>query len=81
MSKEADESHGGIDREGVWFKSSFSGDDSCCVEILLSPSMVQVRDTKPGRSGQISPILSFTPPEWEAFIAGAKAGEFDLSGR
>jgi hypothetical protein len=25
-------------------------------------------------------VLSFTPHEWECFLAGAKKGEFDLPG-
>ena len=35
--------------------------------------MVLVRDSKIDGS----PVLSFTPQEWKAFIAGVKASEFD----
>ena len=46
-----------------------------CVEVGVSSDAVFVRDTKdPGRRA-----LSFTDEEWVAFVAGVKAGEFDLS--
>jgi hypothetical protein len=35
-----------------------------------------VRDTK---DRGIGPVLRFTADEWRAFLAGATAGEFDLS--
>jgi hypothetical protein len=35
---------------------------------------VAVRDTKDAGSG---PVLLFTRTEWEAFLDGAKKGEFD----
>lgn len=49
---------------------------SNCVEVIYWPTVefIGVRDSKnPDRA-----ILSFSPEEWEAFIAGVKAGEFDL---
>jgi hypothetical protein len=58
-----------------WFKSSFSnGDASECVEVAFIPGMVGVRDTKQQGHG---PVLTFTPAEWAAFVAGVRAGEFD----
>ena len=40
----------------------------------LHSGRVEVRDSKaPGEA-----VLAFRPDEWEAFIAGAKDGEFDL---
>jgi len=56
-----------------WFKSSFSGDINC-VEVALLTDGVTVRDSK----NPVGPALRFTPAEWLAFIAGARAGEFDL---
>ena len=59
-----------------WLKSSFSGTngDSGCVEVALLPSLVAVRDTKDRSLGpQVFPL-----PEWAAFVAGDRAGEFDL---
>ena len=51
---------------------SFGG----CVEVGRSPDgAVLVRDTK-DRAQQ---PLAFSDEEWAAFVAGVKAGEFDLS--
>lgn len=49
-----------------------------CVEVVIDgESVVQVRDTKdPG-----GPWLTFTAAEWEAFLDGVRAGQFDLPGR
>lgn len=57
-----------------WFKSSRSSGNGQCVEIAHLDGGVAVRDSK-DPSG---PVLRFTRSEWEAFIAGAKGGEFDL---
>jgi len=46
-----------------------------CVEVArLLPDRIGVRDTKDNGSG---PILVFPDSEWNAFIAGAKEGQFD----
>jgi hypothetical protein len=58
-----------------WIKSSYcAADKPQCVEVALTAAGVQVRDSK-------SPVatLRFTVDEWTAFLAGVKAGEFDLS--
>jgi hypothetical protein len=58
-----------------WYKSSASSYNGNCVEIShLQDGRVAVRDTKDRASG---PALVFTRPEWDAFLAGAKNGEFD----
>jgi hypothetical protein len=58
-----------------WYKSSASGYNGNCVEVShLRHGLVAVRDTKDRASG---PALIFTRPEWDAFLAGAKDGEFD----
>lgn len=59
----------------VWRKSSHSGGNGGqCVEVATNlPGMVAVRDSK----DPDGPKLLFTPVEWQAFIAGVKAGEFD----
>ena len=56
-------------------KSSFSGCNGC-VEVALLPDgeSVAVRDSK---DISLEPRV-FTPMEWEAFVAGVKAGEFDI---
>ncbi|HEY2668875.1 MAG TPA: DUF397 domain-containing protein [Rugosimonospora sp.] len=59
----------------AWHKSSRSSGNGNCVEVAILGDAVAVRDTK-DRSG---PVLVFTPAEWDAFVAGAKDGEFDLA--
>lgn len=60
----------------TWRKSSRSAGAGDCVEVGTSPdtALIAVRDSKLGDS---SPILTFTRSEMAAFLAGAKAGEFD----
>jgi membrane protein implicated in regulation of membrane protease activity len=60
-----------------WSKSSLSGPYSDnCVEITgLNGALVVVRDS----TDQDGPVLAFTAAEWDAFVGGAKAGEFDRS--
>ncbi|WP_063042289.1 MULTISPECIES: DUF397 domain-containing protein [Nocardia] len=57
-----------------WFKSTKSGGGRDCVEAAhLDQGFVGVRDSK----NPTGPALVFTPGEWDAFLAGAKDGEFD----
>lgn len=59
----------------TWFKSSYSNADYNCVEAaFLSGGRVVVRDSKDHGAG---PVHVFTAAEWDAFLAGAKQGEFD----
>lgn len=55
-----------------WHKSSFSSANGC-VEVAQVGRHVAVRDSK-NRQG---PALVFTPTEWEAFLQGVRAGEFN----
>jgi len=58
-----------------WRKSTRSGAyGDNCVEVAFIDEAIAVRDSK-DRSG---PVLVFTRGEWDAFVAGAKDGEFDL---
>jgi Domain of unknown function (DUF397) len=58
-----------------WFKSSFSeGNGGACVEAAFIPGHVGVRDSKQHGHGT---VLLFTRDEWSAFLAAARAGEFD----
>jgi hypothetical protein len=60
----------------AWYKSSLSTYNGNCVEIArLGNDKIGMRDTKDHGAG---PVLSFSENEWNAFIAGAKAGEFDF---
>lgn len=56
-----------------WRKASYSTANGNCVEVEIGLDHVGVRDSK-DRSGA---FLVFTPQEWDAFVAGVKAGEFD----
>jgi hypothetical protein len=57
-----------------WVKASASTGEANCVEQRRHGDAVEVRDTKDRGTG---PTLSFTPAEFAAWLAGAKAGEFD----
>lgn len=62
-------------RRAEWRTSTYSANGSTCVEVAVNlPGVVAVRDSK-DREG---PMLAFTPDEWRAFVAGTKAGKFDL---
>jgi hypothetical protein len=61
--------------QAEWRKSVRSG-PNCdnCVEVAFVDGAVAVRDSK----NQDGPVLIFTSDEWDAFVGGAKDGEFDL---
>lgn len=61
--------------QATWKKSSFSDYNGECFEVTrLRGDRVGVRDTKDNGAG---PVLIFNNNEWDAFIKGAKHGEFD----
>ncbi|MBF8188619.1 DUF397 domain-containing protein [Nonomuraea sp. K274] len=59
-----------------WRRATVSGDNGGqCVEVADNlPGIVAVRDSK----NPTGPALVFTLGEWNAFLSGAKGGEFDL---
>lgn len=70
---------------GEWRRASSCDTGNCvevqygcdagqCVEVSTSAGMRWVRDSKGGTD---SGVLMFTEEEWQAFITGVKAGEFD----
>ena len=60
----------------VWLRSSLSKEDSeAIVEVAeFDDGFRAVRDGKSPEKG----TLFFTPAEWEAFVLGARDGEFDI---
>nr|MDT0663688.1 DUF397 domain-containing protein [Micromonospora sp. DSM 115978] len=57
-----------------WRKSSYSnGRGGMCVEAAQVGHDIAVRDSK----NPTGPVLVFTRGEWDAFLAGARDGEFD----
>jgi hypothetical protein len=63
----------GGDRTAPWLKSSYSGPQGNCVEVtFLDGGEVAMRNSRnPG-----GPTLVFTAAEWQAFLRGAREGEF-----
>jgi hypothetical protein len=61
-----------------WVKSSLSFSNSNCVEVANLPGgQVGVRHSKHTEGL----VLRFTPDEWQAFLGGARNGEFDSFGQ
>ena len=58
----------------VWTKFSANGNN--CVEVLLTSTEVQVRNSNRPEAG----TLSFTHAEWDSHTQGQKLGVFDLPG-
>jgi len=56
----------------VW-RTSTRSQDTNCVEVAYSGGEVRVRDTK-----NRAAVVAVAPDDWRAFVAGVKAGEFDL---
>lgn len=56
-----------------WQKSSFSGADGPnCIEVAQHDGVVLLRE-----SDNPTAVITTTPAKLAAFLAGAKAGEFD----
>lgn len=56
-----------------WRKSSESNAD--CVEVRAVDDAVEVRHSK----DPDGPVLRYSRAEWDAFLRGAKNGEFDIA--
>lgn len=55
-----------------WRTAVKSGSDNC-VQVARREGTIMIADSKhPG-----GPVLSYTLEEWDAFLDGAKKGEFD----
>jgi hypothetical protein len=58
-----------------WVKARRSGgSEGSCVELRRVGEVIELRDSKDKGAG---PILRFRPDELDAFLDGAKNGEFD----
>ncbi|OHV35629.1 MULTISPECIES: DUF397 domain-containing protein [Pseudofrankia] len=58
-----------------WRTSSYSnGAGGMCVEVAPLAGGMVVRDSK----NPAGPVLAFSAAEWDAFLAGARDGEFNL---
>ncbi|MEK7660375.1 MAG: DUF397 domain-containing protein [Patescibacteria group bacterium] len=61
--------------DGKFRKSTFSRIITWCVEVAQDGETIRVRDSK-NKNGA---VLLFNKNEWDAFVRGVKAGEFDPS--
>ena len=61
----------------AWVKSSLSFSNGNCVEVAELPGgSVGIRHSRDPEG----PVLTFTRGEWDAFLGGARLGEFDRFG-
>lgn len=62
---------------GPWVKSSYSGPQGNCVEVAhLADGRVAMRNSRHPAGA----ALVFTEAEWDAFLRGARDGEFGTPG-
>ena len=62
----------------AWIKSSYSGPTggNCAEVAFLADGQVAMRNSR----HPDGPVLVFTRAEWDAFLSGARDGEFGVSG-
>lgn len=61
-------------RDTDWMKARKSGGNGgACVEARRQSGAIEVRNSKSPEAGSVH----FTLEEWDAFLDGAKKGEFD----
>jgi predicted secreted Zn-dependent protease len=58
----------------TWHRSTASGSNGNCVEAAIVDDLVLVRSSQ----DPLGSVLSFTRPEWAAFLEGVNKGEFTL---
>jgi hypothetical protein len=59
---------------GPFRKSSYSGQENNCVEV--APRAIGGRAVRDSKAQAGGPLLIFAPEGWQAFLEGARAGEF-----
>jgi predicted secreted Zn-dependent protease len=64
----------GLQPDLVWRKSTRSSSSGSCVEVADAGDRILVRHSK----NPLGPVLAFTVAEWDAFVAGVRAREFDV---
>jgi Domain of unknown function (DUF397) len=57
----------------VWQRAARDSSEGA-VEVAFVDDLIGLRNS----AQPAGPVLVFTKPEWEAFVAGAQSGEFDL---
>jgi hypothetical protein len=62
--------------DGQWRKATKSNNNGACAQVRHVDGIVQLRDSK---LGEASPVLNFTAAEWDAFLDGARKGEFNIA--
>ncbi len=65
----------GQTEQPAWRKSSFCASGEC-IEVAAQSGMIVLRDSKEPSGG----MLRYTTEEWQSFVKGIKAGEFDHLG-
>jgi hypothetical protein len=61
-----------------WFKSSHSNGSCACVEVMIDPTSVRIRDSKDSRiePSRADRILSVSIADWEHFVRGVKDQQY-----
>jgi hypothetical protein len=57
----------------AWRTARRCGESGTCVEVALLDDCVAVRDS----TNPQGPVLRFGHPEWDTFVAGIRAGDFE----
>lgn len=57
-----------------WRVSSFCSAGGCVEVRGAEDGMIELRDSKNPDAG----VMRYTPEEWDAFLDGVRAGEFDF---
>jgi Domain of unknown function (DUF397) len=65
-------------KQAVWRKASFCA-SSECVEVAQRNGMIILRSSNGPRGISVGPRrrVQYTTQEWQTFVSGVKAGEFD----
>ena len=61
------------ERLAGWRKSSYSGQNTACVEVAPTAAGAAVRDSKSPAAGH----LAVDRPQWSDFLGAIKRGDFD----